>query len=58
MTFMSPDYKRSELILCGMVDNDLKNCVQTALVAFDLMLGQPKWKSASFVFIECASVGV
>lgn len=55
---MSPDYKRSELILCGMVDNDLKNCVQTALVAFDLMLGQPKWKSASFVFIECASVGV
>jgi hypothetical protein len=43
---LESELKRSELI-GGMVDSDLKNWVQTALVAFDLMLGQPKWKSAS-----------
>jgi hypothetical protein len=43
---LDSELKRSELI-GGMIDNDLKNWVQTALVAFDSMLGQPKWKSAS-----------
>ncbi len=40
------ELKCSELI-GGMVDSDLKKWVQTALIAFDSMLGQPKWKSAS-----------
>jgi hypothetical protein len=43
---LESELKRSELI-GGMVDSDLRNWVQTALVAFDSMLGQPKWKSAS-----------
>ena len=43
---LESELKRSELI-GGMIDSDLKNWVQTALVAFDSMLGQPKWKSAS-----------
>ncbi|KAF8496548.1 hypothetical protein F5888DRAFT_1890115 [Russula emetica] len=43
---LESELKRSELI-SGMIDSDLKNWVQTALAAFDSMLGQPKWKSAS-----------
>jgi hypothetical protein len=43
---LESELKRSELI-GGMIDSDVKNWVQTALVAFDSMLGQPKWKSAS-----------
>lgn len=43
---LESELKRSELI-GGMIDIDLKNWVQTALVAFDSILGQPKWKSAS-----------
>ena len=43
---LESELKRSELI-GGMIDSDLKNWVQTALVAFDSILGQPKWKSAS-----------
>lgn len=43
---LESELKRSELI-GGMIDNDLKNWVHTALVAFDSMLGEPKWKSAS-----------
>ena len=43
---LESELKGSELI-GGMIDSDLKNWVQTALVAFDSMLGQPKWKCAS-----------
>lgn len=43
---LESELKRSELI-GSMIDNDLKNWAQTALVAFDAILGQPKWKSAS-----------
>ena len=43
---LESELKRSELI-GGMIDSDLKNWAQTALVAFDSILGQPKWKSAS-----------
>ena len=43
---LESELKGSELI-GGMIDSDLKNWVHTALVAFDSMLGQPKWKSAS-----------
>ncbi len=43
---LGSELKRSELI-GGMIDSDLKNWVQNALIAFDSMLGQPKWKSAS-----------
>lgn len=43
---LESELKRSELI-GGMIDSDLKNWVQTALVAFDSILGQPKWKTAS-----------
>jgi len=40
------ELKRSELI-GGMIDSDVKKWVHTALVAFDSILGQPKWNSAS-----------
>ena len=43
---LESELKRSELI-GGMIDSDLKNWVRTTLVAFDSMLGQPKWRSAS-----------
>jgi hypothetical protein len=43
---LESELKSSELI-GGMVDSDLKKWAHTALVAFDSMLGQPNWKSAS-----------
>jgi hypothetical protein len=43
---LESELKRSELI-GGMIDSDIKKWVHTALVAFDSILGQPKWKSAS-----------
>lgn len=43
---LESELKCSELI-GGMIDSDIKKWVHTALVAFDSILGQPKWKSAS-----------
>lgn len=43
---LESELKNSELI-GGMIDSDVKNWVQSALVAFDSILGQPKRKSAS-----------
>lgn len=43
---LEPELKRSELI-GGMIDSDLKKWVDTALAAFDSILGQPNWKRAS-----------
>jgi hypothetical protein len=50
---LESELKRSELI-GGMINSDLKNWVQTALVAFDSILSQPKWKSASTRFLHPA----
>jgi hypothetical protein len=43
---LDTELKHSELI-GGMINNDLKKWVDTALVAFNSMLGQRNWKSAS-----------
>lgn len=43
---LESELKRSGLI-GDMIDSDLKKWVHAALVAFDSMLGQPNWKSAS-----------
>lgn len=50
---LESELKRSDLI-GGMIDSDLKNWVQTALVAFDSILGQPKRKKASTKFLHPA----
>ncbi len=50
---LESELKRSELI-GGMIDSDLKSWVQTALVAFDSILGKPKWKSASMKVLHPA----
>ena len=50
---LESELKRSELI-GGMTDSDVKKWVHTALVAFDSILGRPKWKSASTKFLHPA----
>ena len=50
---LESELKRSELI-GGMTDSDIKKWVHTALVAFDSILGRPKWKSASTKFLHPA----
>jgi hypothetical protein len=50
---LDSELKRSELI-GGMTDGDIKKWVHTALVAFDSILGRPKWKSASTKFLHPA----
>jgi len=43
---LEPELKRSDLIGV-MIDSDIKKWVDTAVAAFDTMLGFPNWKSAS-----------
>jgi len=50
---LESELKRSGLI-GDIIDSDLKKWVHTALVAFDSMLGQPNWKSASTRFLHPA----
>jgi hypothetical protein len=50
---LESELKRSGLI-GDMIDSDLKKWVHAALMAFDSMLGQPNWKSASTKFLHPA----
>jgi len=50
---LESELKHSELI-GGMINSDIKKWTDTARVAFNSILGQPNWKSASTTFLHPA----
>jgi hypothetical protein len=50
---LESELKNSELIR-NMVDSDIKRWIDTAREAFNSMLGQPEWRSASTIFLHPA----